>query len=273
MAETINNSASTVYNFNGGSSESATSNVLPINLQSSTGLTLTKTANPTTFLAGEIITYTITITNNSASFLNGVRIIDNLGGGNLAYVLSSASLSTGTTTYPVNPVATSPLTFTLQQLGVGARMTLTYKAQVIFNLPSTVSMITNTVQGIGYTASGTITGFANKTIEKKTESDFSITKTSSVIDVMSGQPFNYFITLSNNTNEPVNVSSITDTLPANYNLSSANLRIGSGSPVSLVATDYTLSSSNVLNVTSVTGSAITVPANSTTVLTLVGFFD
>ena len=167
MAETINNSASTVYNINGGASESATSNVLPINLQSSTGLTITKTANPTTFLAGDIITYTVTITNNSASFLNGVRIIDNLGGGNLAYVLSSASLTAGSITYPVNPVATNPLTFTLQQLGVGATMTLTYRAQVIFNLPSTVSMITNTVQGIGYTASGTITGFANTPIEKK----------------------------------------------------------------------------------------------------------
>ena len=167
MTQTINNSASTVYNFNGGASEIATSNVLPINFQSSSGLTITKTATPTTFSAGDIITYTIKITNNSGSYLTGVRIIDNLGNGNLAYVLSSASLTAGSTTYPVNPVSTSPLTFTLQQLNVGATMTLTYKSQVIFNLPPTVSMITNTVQGIGYTSSGTITGFANTTIQKK----------------------------------------------------------------------------------------------------------
>ena len=273
MTQTINNSASTVYNFNGGASENATSNVLPINFQSSTGLTITKTANPTTFLAGDIITYTVKITNSSSSFLNGVRIIDNLGGGNLAYVLSSASLSTSTTTYPVNPISTNPLTFTLQQLAVGATMTLTYKAQVIFNLPSTVSMITNTIQGIGYTASGTITGFANSTIEKKTESDFSIEKTSSVANVMSNQPFNYYIKLSNNTNLAVNVTSITDTLPAGYNLTIASLKVGTNSSVTLLSSDFSLSPSNVLNVTSVGGSPITVPANSTTVLTLTGYFD
>lgn len=273
MAQTINNSASTVYNFNGGASETASSNVLPINFQSSTGLTITKTANPTTFSAGDIITYTITITNSSSSYLTGVRIIDNLGGGNLAYVLSSASLTAGSSTYPVNPVSTNPLTFTLQQLGVGATMRLTYKAQVIFNLPSTVSMITNTVQGIGYTASGTISGFANTTIEKKTESDFSIEKTASVTDVMSNQPFNYYITLLNNTSFPVNVSSITDTLPAGYNLTMASLKIGTNPQVSLVATDFTLSSTNILNVTRVTGLPISVPANSKTILTLTGYFD
>ena len=273
MSQTINNSASTIYNINGGASESATSNVLPINFQSSSGLTLTKTATPTTFSAGDIITYTIKITNNSGSYLTGVRIIDNLGNGNLAYVLSSASLTTGSTTYPVNPVSTSPLTFTLQQLNVGATMTLTYKAQVIFNLPSTVSMITNTVQGIGYTASGTISGYSNTSIEKKTQNDFSITKTSNVTDVMSGQPFNYYITLTNNNNFPVNVSSITDILPSGYNLSSASMKVASNPTIPLDSTDYSLSSSNVLNVTSVSGSNIIVPSNSKNILTLSGYFD
>ena len=273
MAQTINNSASTIYSVNGGASESATSNVLPINLQDSTGLSITKSANPTTFLAGDIIEYTVTITNSSSSFLNGVRIIDNLGGGNLAYVLSSATLTAGTITYPVTPVATNPLTFTLQQLAVGTTMTLKYKAQVIFNLPPTVSMITNTVQGIGYTASGTISGFANTSIEKKTESEFSITKTSNVTDVMSGQPFNYYITLRNNTGSNVSVSSISDTLPANFNLTSASLKIGANPTMVLSPSDYTLSSSNILNVTSIGGMPITVPSGGSSVLTLSGYFN
>ncbi len=273
MSQTINNSASTVYSVNGGGTETATSNVLPINFQSSTGLVISKTANPTVFSAGDIITYTVTITNTSASYLNGVRIIDNLGNGNIAYVLSSASLTTSSQTYPVNPVSTNPLTFTLQQLGVGETMTLTYKGQVFFNLPSTVSMITNTVQGIGYTASGTITGFANSTIEKKTESDFSITKTSDVTDATSNQSFNYYITLANNTSSPISINSISDILPNNYNLISASVKVGSASPVTLTSSDYTLSSSNELNVTRVGGTSISVPANSTTVLTLTGYFD
>ena len=178
MSQTINNSASTVYTLGGEPSSTATSNVLPINYTSTGGLVLTKTSDKNTFSAGEIITYTVTITNSSSSYLNGVRIIDNLGGNNMAYVLSSASLSTSSGSYPVNPISTNPLTFTLQQLAVGATMTLTYKAQVFFNLPSTVSLITNTVQGIGYPYSGTITAYANNTIQKKTESEFSITKSS-----------------------------------------------------------------------------------------------
>ena len=273
MSQTINNSASTVYTLGSEPSSTATSNVLPINFTSSEGLTITKTSDKDTFSAGDIITYTIIITNSSSSYLNGVRIIDNLGGNNMAYVLSSASLSTNSGSYPVNPISTNPLTFTLQQLAVGATMTLRYRAQVFFNLPPTVSLITNTVQGIGYPFSGTITAFANNTIEKKTESEFSITKSSNLIDVSSGQTFNYYITLTNNTSSSASVSSITDNLPDNYNLTSASVKVGNNPDVTLIGTDYTLSSSNVLNVSSVGGSNITVPANGTTILTLTGNFS
>lgn len=273
MAQTINNSASIVYNFNGGASETMLSNISSINLQTPSGLTLTKTANPTTFLPGEIITYTVEITNNSSSFLNGVRIIDNLGSGNLAYVLSSATLTAGTTTYPVNPISTNPLTFTLQQLASGATMTLTYKAQVIFNLPPSVLSITNSVQGIGYTATGTISGFANTTIEKKTENDFLVEKTSNVSDVMSNQPFNYIIRLANNTGSVVNITSITDNLPSNYNLTGATLRADSIDTITLLPTDYTIDSNNTMVVSSVSGQPIVISPNSVSLLTLTGYFD
>lgn len=273
MAQTISNSASSVFNFNGGASETTTSNVSTINYQSSMGLTLTKTASSETFSAGDIITYTIKITNNSSSYLNGVRIIDNLGNGNLAYVLSSASLTAGSTTYPVNPVSTNPLTFTLQQLSVGASMTLTYKAQVIFNLPTSVSMITNTVQGIGYTATGTISGFANSTIQKKTESGFSLEKSSSVTDVMSNQTFNYYVRLSNNSSSTVNVSSITDNLPSNYNFMSTSLKIGSGDTIYLYSSDYSINENNTMNISRVAEQPIIIPANTTGILTITGYFD
>lgn len=270
----INNSASTNYVFEGSSETlSAVSNTLPINFVNTSGLSITKSANPTTFSAGDIISYTINITNSSSKFLNGVRIIDNIGGGNLAYVIGSARLTVGSNTYPVNPVATNPLTFTLQQLGVGATMTLTYRCQVIFNLPSSVSLITNNVEGIGYTATGTVTGFANSTIEKKTESEFSITKSSNVTDVSPNQNFNYYLTLTNNTSTPVNVFSVTDNLPANFNLVSVSLRIGNGPNVTLNASDYTLSNANVFVLPSTTGPIITVPANSSTLITITGNFN
>ena len=270
----INNSASTAYNFSGsGEILTATSNTLPINFNNSNGLSLTKTANPTTFIAGEIITYTIQITNTSNNYLNGVRIIDNIGGGNLAYVIGSAKLTIGSNTYAVTPVATTPLTFTLQQLPVGGTMTLTYKCQVIFNLPSSVQLITNNVEGIGYTATSTVRGFANCTIEKKTDVEFSITKSANVTNVSPNETFNYYLTLTNGTNTPVTISNITDNLPSNFNLVSVSLKIADGPNNQLNSSDYTLSGTNFLTIPSFSGPIITVPAQSSTVVTLTGYFN
>ena len=199
MPSTITNQASSTYQFDGSSEvNETTSNLNTIVLQDNTGLTITKTGTPTEFVVGDIITYTVTITNNSASFLTGVRIIDNLGGGNLAYVLGSGSLTVGNLTYAVSPISTNPLTFTLQQLNVGQSMTLQYRSQVIFNLPTTVQTITNNVRGIGYTSTGTIEGFDTFTIQKKTDAGVSLSKSASVTDVFPNQTFSYVLTLSNN---------------------------------------------------------------------------
>ena len=120
MATTITNEATTTYQYVGASStETVTSNTNSIVLEDASGLTITKTPSATTFTPGDIITYTVTITNNTGNFLSGVRIIDNLGVGNLAFVSGSATLSTLSTTYPVTPASTNPLTFALQQLNVG----------------------------------------------------------------------------------------------------------------------------------------------------------
>ena len=274
MTEIINNTASTAYSFDDTKTSTvATSNTLPINLQSSSGLNLTKNSNVAEFLAGDIITYSVIINNNSASYLNGVRIIDNLGGGNLAYVTGSATLTTSSQTYSISPIATNPLTFTLQQLAVGSSMTLTYKCQVIFNLPSCVSMITNSVKGIGYPYSGTIVGYANNTIEKKTENDFSITKSSNVSEVLPMEIFNYYLTLSNNTENVANIESITDDLPDNFVLSQVSLKIGLDPNITLGPTEYSVSSGNVLVIPSSSGPTITVPPNSKTVVKITGYFE
>ena len=271
MATTINNNASVIYNYTGsGESETITTNTASVNLQTTSNISVTKTANPTTFVAGDIITYTVVITNTGPNFLTGVRIIDNLGGGNMAYVLGSATLNIGTQTYPVTPVATNPLTFTLQQLNVGDSMTLTYRSQVIFNLPSTVNNITNSLQAIGYTSTTTYTAFANETIQKKNNDEFSVTKSVSDTDVYQYEPFYYTITLSNGTDTEAEVTSITDALPENFELLNVSLRIGAGPATELDSTDYTFTN-NVLVVPSGTGPNILVPANDTAVLTIYGY--
>lgn len=273
MATQINNSASATYSTDGTpSSVTIQSNNLSINLEENSGMTLSKTASPTNFAVGSIITYTLTITNSGGSYFNGVRIIDNLGGGRLAYVVGSAHLSTSSTSYAVTPIATSPLTFTLQQLSVGESMTLTYKAQVIFNLPSSVTSITNSVEGIGYTASGTQVGYASSTITRGQTSTVDIVKSASATDVVSNQNFMYYITISNAGSEVSNISNITDNLPSNFVLTSVTLKIGNGTETTLTSSDYTLSASNVLVLPSLTGPTITVPAQSSTIIGISGHF-
>ncbi len=271
---TINNSATVNYTLDSLllANSQTTSNTLSLTFDDTAGLTITKTANPTTFAAGDIITYTVNITNSSGEALNGVRIIDNLGNNNLAYVLSSATLTYNSQSYPVTPIATNPLTFTLQQLPVSGSMTLTYKAQVIFNLPTNVSLITNALTGIGYTATGTVNGFANETIQKKTSADFSVNKSASESTLGPNQAFNYYITLTNNTANEATVSSITDQLPANYTLISVKVKIGSGTETTLSSSDYELSGQD-LTIPSGSGPSITVPAEGTTLVTLTGYFS
>ena len=274
MPTTINNQATATYQFDGSSEfNTISTNQNSVVLEDSQGLTLTKTASPTTFLAGDIITYTVNITNSSASFLTGVRIIDNLGGGNLAYVLGSATLTTATQTYPVTPIATNPLTFTLQQLNVGATMTLTYRAQVIFNLPSTVTTITNTVNGIGYTSTGTVTGYANRTIQKKNSLDFSFDKSASETNVFPNQVFSYRLAFINSTGSSVSVPSVTDQLPTNFVITAITLQIGNGTIITLSSDDYTVSATNLLTLPTTSGPTVTVPANSTTIITINGYFS
>lgn len=274
MTTTITNQGSTTYQF-AGSTETltTTSNINQISLEETQGLSITKSSSVREFSTGEIITYTIRITNNSSQYLTGVRIIDNLGNGKLAYVLNSARLTTSSETYQVSPISTNPLTFTLQQLNVGSTMTLTYNTQVVFNLPPSTQTITNTVQGIGYTSSGTITGFASNTIQKKTNDSFALTKSSSQTNVFHNQTFSYYLTLTNNTNTSVNILSITDQLPNNFILTSAFVRIDNGPTLELTREDYILSDSNLITVPSSTGPNITVPTNGNTLVIISGYFN
>lgn len=267
----INNSASASYSLN-GLSGTVTSNTLPVTLLDSNGISLTKSSTKTTFTPGAIIPYTIEITNSGANFFSGVRIIDNLGNGNLAYVLGSAKLTVNGNTYSVTPVSTNPLTFALQQLNVGQSMTLEYNAQVIFNLSPSVMSITNNVEGIGYTASGKVSGFANNTITRSASGNFNIAKSSSATTVGLNQSFSYYITLTNTSSGIASVSNITDNLPDSFVISSVALQIGTGSVTTLSPSDYEINSGNTLSVPSSSGPTITVPAFGSTILTITGYF-
>ena len=272
MATITNHGTATYQLENGGEIMTVSSNENQLTLNNSSGLTIVKSSSQDTFLPGEIITYTIQITNNSNQYLTGVRIIDNLADNNLAYVLGSGKLTIGTLTYPVAPISTTPLTFTLQQLNVGQTMALTYDAQVIFNLPSSISSLTNTVEGIGYTSTGTIYGFDNNTIQKKTNSEVSLNKDASRNSVFPMQNLNYSLTLSNGTSTNIAYATLQDRLPSNFVVTAVYLRTSGSSNIQLSPNDYTIDGTNLITISSVNGANISVPAGSTATATISGYF-
>ena len=70
MATTITNQSSTTYQFTGSTDTlTTTSNINQVVLEDFQGLSITKTSSVREFSAGEIITYTIRITNNSSHYL------------------------------------------------------------------------------------------------------------------------------------------------------------------------------------------------------------
>jgi uncharacterized repeat protein (TIGR01451 family) len=68
----------------------ATAQVIPLNSALSADLAVTKTANPTSPVYGDIVTYTITVTNNGPSLANGVVVSDPLPAG-LTYILDDGN--------------------------------------------------------------------------------------------------------------------------------------------------------------------------------------
>lgn len=278
MAE-IMNTATVNFSFSGSTESYAeTSNVSTINVREANGILIEKTAQVLTYAPGSIITYIVNIQNTGTNDFTGVRITDDLSGqGYIYYVLGSAVLYYNGVAQSPQIISTEPLIFTLPPLASGESMVLSYSAQVSFSLPSSVNRIVNTVNGVGYTASGEIGSTSSAAITRSESSNLSITKSSSKSIVSVDESFNYYITLTNSGSSLTNVSSITDTFPEYFVINTVSLKIGSGPNNTLLSTDYVIDSTNTLTVPSSTGPTITVPQsssgeNGTTVLTINGYF-
>jgi hypothetical protein len=77
----------------------------------------------------------------------------------------------------------------------------------------------------------------------------------------------------NGSSTSANVTRLTDQLPANFIITSVTLQEGSGSVINLTTDDYNLSGSNLFTMPTAVGEQVFVPANSTTVITINGYFS
>ena len=185
-------------------------------------LTATKTAADTTYTAGGVKTFVISLVNSSAAALTGLTVTDTLGsytfGANTLYPLTYV---TGSLLYYVNGAlqatptvtATAPLTVTGVTVPAGGSAMLIYTARVNEYAPLGVEdSITNTatITGGGLTSSVTTT----ETINASPAPQLAISKSISPTMVAENGTLTYTLTLQNRGNTAADAGDelvITDT--------------------------------------------------------------
>ncbi|PYF76563.1 DUF7507 domain-containing protein [Pedobacter nutrimenti] len=219
-------------------------------------LGVTKTASPKPAVAGQALTYTITLTNYGSGALlasDVVQVVDVLPAGFTGPVYTAAA---GTFT-------SSNGNWTGLTLGSGQSTTLTIAGTVA---PSAAGTLTNTVTltppaGTTDPVTGNNTATDNTTISRVI--DLGIAKTASPKPAVAGQALTYTITLTNNGPGSLlssDVVKVVDALPAGFT-----------SPVYTAATGtYTSSNGNWTGLTLATGQSTTLTIAGTVAQTATG---
>jgi uncharacterized repeat protein (TIGR01451 family) len=174
-------------------------------------LALTKTDAPDPVLAGNELTYTLTVTNNGPNDAAGVTITDPLPAG-VNFVLASAGCAYDS--------GTRTVTCTIGALLNGANAVRTIVVTPTAANPS----LTNTATASATTADpDTGNNSATATTVVNPAADLALTKTDTPDPVLAGNELTYTLTVTNNGPSDAAGVTITDTLPAGVGFVSASL--------------------------------------------------
>lgn len=186
-----------------------TGNAAPVEV---VALTMTKTVNPTETVKGGTVTYTMVMTNSSASAVSVTSVSDTLAAG-FAYVTGTSSGMTASdpagTTGTITWSTGGPWSIPAASGGTPGSLTLSFNATA-----------PNSVGGPHYnTASFNSTGFP--TVSTGATAPvyvqlYTIAKSVTPSPVVVGGTVTYTITFTNSTNTNETITQITDTLPAGF---------------------------------------------------------
>ncbi|WP_152620333.1 beta strand repeat-containing protein, partial [Pedobacter lusitanus] len=179
-------------------------------------LGVTKFSNPTTVVAGQPLTYTITLTNNGPSSLVAADIT------NVAENLPAGF--TATTYTPANGTYTSNNgNWTGLTLASGQSTTLTIAGTTSPSASGTLSNSVTVTTPTGTTDPTPVNNTATTLTGVARQIDFSITKTASPKPAVAGQALTYTLTLKNNGVSSLlasDIVNVTDNLPAGFTATS-----------------------------------------------------
>lgn len=228
-------------------------------------ITAAKTATPSSYRAGDVITYIVTLTNSGAVAVNGLTVTDNLG----AYTQGGLNLVPldyidGTARYfaggilQADPTVNDgpPLVISGINVPAGDNAVIVYQARANAFAPlGTESGITNTVSVTGAGIVNPIT--ASATINSTDGAELSITKSVSPSTVSENGQLTYTFVIENRGNT---AAVATDNLVVSdtFNPILSNLTVSLDGTVLVLGTDYTYNETTGEFET--TQSRITVPA-------------
>jgi uncharacterized repeat protein (TIGR01451 family) len=184
-------------------------------------LSVTKTDAPDPVAAGQALTYTVTVTNNSATNAAANTVLTDALPAGVTFVSATSSQGTVSQTGGV-------ITGTLGSLAAGASATMTIA--VLPNVPGTITntATASTSSGDNNLSNNTATATTTVTASGSTAADLSVTKVASPDPDQVGQNLTYTITITNlsGANAAANTM-LTDNLPAGVTFVSAASSQGS----------------------------------------------
>jgi uncharacterized repeat protein (TIGR01451 family) len=191
---------------------------------SAVDVSVTKDDGVTTATPGGTVTYTITVTNNSAIGINGVTVTDNFPA-----AITGASYTTVATPGSSSgaPTGSGNIADTVS-LAAGGSVTYTVVAAID---PAAVGTLSNTASAFppaGVTEPVPANNTATDTDTLTPQADLSVTKTDSPDPVIAGDPGNltYTITVSTAGLSDAHAVQLTDALPAGTTFVSATAPVG-----------------------------------------------
>ncbi len=196
-------------------------------------LAVTKTGTPTTVLAGNKITYTLTVTNNGPSAMANPVLTD---------TFSSSETVTSTTPWPAGWTCSAPAgtQFTCDgpaSMAVNSGSPATFKFVMTVTAGSSPGTIVTNTASIGPTMNGPIvidpytannTASTSSTVASPTQADVAIVKTVSSQTVIQGTNLVYTLQVTNNGPAVAQNLTVTDSLPAQVTFVSVSIPASQG---------------------------------------------
>lgn len=244
---TIFNQGTLTFTPEGGTQTTVSSNITGTELTVTYALNVSHAASPQTYTEGDTVRYTVAMSNEGTGTLTDPTVTVDLAGGALQYLPGSAValLYNGDTLVQVPfTVTAGSLIFDLDTvLPAGSTLYITYDVTVDQSaLPAEQVSCTLVSTAVGTANEGSATGpvITDSDTATITCVPVSIVK-SAPENVDVGDTATFTFTLSNNTASPVEINSLVDQLPAQFDLTAVTLTQGGVTTPLVAGTDYTLS--------------------------------